>query len=366
MPDYAVSTAFTGKDQVSPRFKAMAAGATRFGNQATNAFSKASKAGAKSQSIFKSILAANAVSRGLELLKQGVQAVAVEFVGFDQAVTSASSKFKGLDLTSQAGMETLSQLKQVAREVGAETQFSAGEAAEGLDFLAMAGFNADQAMAALKPTTDLATVGNVDLATATDIASDSLGAFALMTEDAGQLQSNYTRLNDVMALTMSRTNTSLEDLFETIKAGAPSFTAAGQSMETFNALAGTMANSGVKASESGTSLRNIMLRLADPVAEAQDALDALGVVTADQEGNFRDIIDIMADVEKGLVGMGTQQRTAALSTIFGARAVTGVNILLDAGTDALRDFRTELENGAGKSKEMAQIMRQSLQNRLLY
>ncbi len=364
MADYAVSTAFLPIDKISGAFKKMGRSAGMFENKATKSFRNVGRAGSRVGSIIKGIIGAQIITRGIAALTQGLRTVTTEFIGFDQAVTSASSKFKGLNLVTQEGQKTLEALKRTARDVGAVTQFTAGQAAKGLDFLAMAGFNAEQAMASLAPTVDLATVGQLDLGRATDIATDSLGAFDLMTEDTNQLQKNFIRLNDVMALTMSRTNTNMEDMFESIKKGAPAFTAAGQSMESFNTLLGVMANSGVKGSESGTVLRNVMLRLANPTGAAKTALDKLGVITQDSAGNFRDIIDILGDFEVGLKGMGTAQKTAALSTIFGTRAVTGVNILLAEGTDQLSAFRNELLKAGGASKNMANIIRQSLQNRL--
>ena len=364
MSDFAVSTTFKAHDRISSVFGKIGKSSDKWAGKATRNFDKVSRSAGRTGSVIKGILAASAVQRGLGLLRQGASAVTSEFIGFDQAVTSASAKFKDLNLATAEGQAKLQELRKTARQVGADTQFSAGQAASGLDFLAMAGFNAEQAMASLPGVVDLATVANVDLARSTDIASDSLGAFGLMTKDATQLQKNFTRVNDVMALTMSRTNTSMEDLFESIKKGAPTFTSTGQSLETFSALAGVMANAGVKGAESGTQLRNVMLRLAKPVKESRKVLSKLGITTKDQAGNFLDVVDILAQFEKGLKGMGTQQRAAALSTVFGARAVTGVNLLLQEGSEKLRAFRTELEGSAGASKKMATIMRQSLQNRL--
>lgn len=287
-----------------------------------------------------------------------------EFIQYDQAITSASAKFKDLNLSTEQGQRSLQKLKKVARDVGAATQFSATEAAAGLDYLAMAGFTSEQAMVSLLPVVDLATVANVDLARATDIASDALGAFGLMTEDTNQLQTNFARLNDVMAKTMTSTNTDMESMFEAMKKGAPTFTAAGQSLESFNALLGIMASSGVKGAESGTQLRNIMLRLSKPTGEASELLDTLGIRTQDSKGNFLDVIDILEQFEKATKSMGTQQKSAALSTIFGARAVTGINILLKAGTKDMRLFREMLEKSQGAAKKMAEIMRSSLAARL--
>ncbi|NCB47772.1 phage tail tape measure protein, partial [bacterium] len=294
----------------------------------------------------------------------GLGLVTRQYFAFDQSITSASAKFTDLNRNTVDGQQKLEALRQIARKLGAETEFSADQAAQGLDFLAMAGFKTEQAISLLPGVVNLATVANVDLARATDIASDALGAFGLNTSDSTQLAINFTRINDVMAATMTRSNTSMEDLFESIKKGGASFVTAGQSVESFNALAGIMANSGLKGEESGTQLRNIMLRLADPTAEAAAQLKKLGVVTQDQNGNFLDIVDIIASLETGLNGMGTAQRSAALAQIFGARSVTGMNILLKEGSSNIRNFRTGLEGSAGASERMADVMRSSLMNQL--
>lgn len=364
MANFAVSTRFTGKDLISKTFARMGKNAERFGGKSSKAFKQANRSASRFRDVTKGILAAGAIQKVLGGLQRGVAAVTSEFIGFDGAIISAAAKFKDVNLATAEGQKRLLELKKAARETGAATQFSAGQAASGLDFLAMAGFNATQAMAALPGVVNLATVANVDLGRATDIASDSLGAFGLMTEDATKLQKNFTRVNDVMALTMSRTNTNMEDMFEAVKKGAPDFTKAGQSLESFNALLGVMANSGKKGSEAGTALRNIMLRLASPTKEAQKAIDKIGIKTADASGNFRDIVDILADVEKGTKNMGEVQKTAALSTIFGARAVGSINILLTEGSKKIRKFRGELEGAGGASQKMADIMRTSLGNRL--
>lgn len=364
MPDFAVSTGFTAQDRISTAFRKMGIASGIFENKATKSFRNVGRAGSRVGDIIKGVLGAQVIGRGVRLLTQGLRTATTEFISFDQAITSASAKFKGLNLATEEGQRTLQSLKDTAREVGATTQFTAGQAASGLDFLALAGFNAEQSIASLSKTVDLATVGEVDLGRATDIATDTLGAFNLMTDDTVRLQENLTRVNDVLARTMTRTNQTIDQTFEAIAKGAPSFTAAGQSMETFNALLGPMADAAVKGGEAGTALRNVMLRLANPVAEAQKVMDDLNIVTADSQGNFRDVIDILADFETGLKGMGTQQRTAALATVFGARTVTGINILLAEGSEQLRTFRTELENSAGASQDMANIIRTSLQNRL--
>lgn len=359
-----VTTIFKSKDETSKNFNKMGRNAKKFGETSSRAFKKASRSATSFGTITKGILAAGAIQKAAGLATRGIGAATRGFLEFDQSITAASAKFSDLNLTTKEGQKTLLELKKTARAVGATTEFSAAQAAGGLDFLALAGFKTKQAMALLPGVTNLATVANVDLATATDIASDSLGAFGLMTQDSVKLAKNFTRTQDVMAKTTATSNTNLTDLFESIKKGAPAFTAAGQSMESFAALAGEMANSGVKGSEAGTQLKNVMLRLSKPTKEAQQVIDKLGVTTADAQGNFRDVVDILADFEKGLKGMGTEQKLSALKTVFAARSITAVSILLKSGTKRLRSYRQMLIDSSGAAKKMADIMRSSLINRL--
>ena len=301
---------------------------------------------------------------GLAAIGTGLAIATREFINLDNSITKAGAKFKDLDVTAADYQDRLQELSAASRDVGSDTEFMASEAAGALDKFALAGFESAQAMALLRGTTNIATASGSELITAVDIATDTLGAFNLMVDDTIQLEKNLNRVSDVMVKTTTTANTSLEELFESVKKGGPAFTAAGQDIETFSALAGIMANAGVKGADAGTNLRNVMLRLAKPTGEAADVLKQLGIRTQDEAGNFRDIIDIIADFEKGLEGMGTAQRTAALTTVFGARAVTGMNILLAEGTDNLRDYRDTLLESGGAAETMAEAMRQSIGNRL--
>ena len=146
--------------------------------------------------------------------------------------------------------------------------------------------------------------------------------------------------------------------------GAATFTAAGQSLEDFSAMVGVMASSGIKGSESGTQLRNMMLSLASPSKTAWAALDKLGIKTTDANGNFLNIIDILAQFEKGMKGLGNAEKEAMLSDIFGKRTVTGVTLLLAEGTEGLRKYSKELQNAGGTAANVAAAMRGSLSNRI--
>jgi TP901 family phage tail tape measure protein len=213
-------------------------------------------------------------------------------------------------------------------------------------------------------TTNLATAAGMDLTTAVDIATDALGAFNMISSDTGVLKGNLDRLSDVMAKTTNMFNTDMAQMFEAIKKGAPTFASAGQSVEDFSALIGVMASPGVKGSEAGTQLRNMMLSLANPTGEAAKMLQKLQITTKDSRGNYLNIIDIIAQFEQRTKSLGSAERAAALSTIFGSRTVTGMNILLAEGAEKLRGYRTELLNAGGAAENIANAMRGSLKNRI--
>ena len=347
------SNFLVGKNEVGVAIDSARSKLRKFQNQSK----KAGGAGG----IFKGVLGAQAVSKGISLATLGIGAATREMLGFDHAVTAAGAKFGPAFARGTANFKALG---MVARGVGATTEFSATQAANGLDFLAKAGFSAKQSMALLPGVVDLATGSQTDLARASDIASDTLGAFGLMTKDTAQLGINFTRVMDRMAKTATTSNTDLETMFESVQKGGPDFIAAGQSMETFLALTGKLANAGKKGSESGTALRNMALRLAKPTGEAGDVMDQLGIKTQDSEGNFIDFIDILGQFQTATATMGTAQRTAALSTIFGARAVTSVNILLKEGSKELENYRDKLEDSDGAARALAATMRTSITNQL--
>jgi TP901 family phage tail tape measure protein len=273
---------------------------------------------------------------------------------FEQTLTNAAAKFPG---EIKKGTPAFKMLEDAARKTGAATEFSASQAAEALNFLAMAGFNAKSATAALPGVVDLATAAQIDLATATDIASDSLGAFNLMSKDSAQLSTNLARVNDVLAKTATSANTTVALMFETIKEAGPVATSAGASIETFAALTGELANAGLKGGRAGTVLKNMFVRLQAPTGGAAKTIKALGLQLTNQDGSMRDIIDVIGQLNKATAKMTSSQKAAALQSIFGMEAISGVNVLMAAGTDKLDAYRKQLEAAKGSSKTMAAMMR---------
>lgn len=279
---------------------------------------------------------------------------------FDRTLVGAAAKF---DPAIKKGTAKFEQLRIAAEEVGAKTEFSAQQAAEGLEMLAGAGLDADQAIAALPVVIDAATAAGVDFAQATEISTEALGAFSLKSTDAQTNAANLARVTNVLAQGAGKTSASMADLSESIKEGGPVAVAAGQSLETFVAMAGSMADVGIKGGNAGTMLKNVFTSLAAPSSKkAVEMLKKLGIQTKDSKGNMRDVVDIMGDLGKATKNMGTGTRLASLETIFGKIPLAGVTALLDKGSDKIKELRTELEKATAEqaAAKLAATMRDTV------
>ena len=360
---YAIETVYKLIDNITMPLDKIGVKGKTVGRALKNEFTKTEQQLANVGTKLKSF-AKGAALAGIALVGVGIGVATKQFIDYDAAVTGATAKFKDLDITSVDYKDNLKAVGKVARDVAAITEFNAVDTAGALDKMAMAGLTSKQSMALLAGTTNLATAAGADLTTAVDIATDALGAFGLMTEDEKALEGNLNRLSDVMAKTTNMFNTDISGFFESAKMGAATFTSTGQSLEDFSAMVGVMASSGIKGSESGTQLRNMMLSLASPSKTAAMALDRMGIKTTDAQGNFLNIIDILAQFEKGMKGMGDAEKAAALTDIFGKRTVTGVTLLLAKGTEGLKRYSKELQNAGGTAANVAAAMRGSLANRI--
>lgn len=275
-------------------------------------------------------------------------------LSFEQTLANVSAKMGSV---AYRGTEQFANMENAAKTVGAQTEYSATQAADALNFLAMAGFNSSQAVASLPGVVDLATASQTDLATATDIATDTLGAFNMMSKDSAQLQTNLSRVNDVLARTTTTSNTNMQMLFETMKKGGPIATVAGAKIETVAAMAGLMAGAGIKSEIAGTAISNSFLNLSKPSTQAAALMARLGIRTQDATGKLRDMPDLIDSLNRGMSKLTQTQRQAAVEVIFGREGLAGNIAVLQAGGDALRSYRAQLENSTGAAAEMAKVSR---------
>jgi TP901 family phage tail tape measure protein len=259
----------------------------------------------------------------------------------------------------RVGTEEFAKLTAAARQVGATTEFSAQQGAEGLNSLATAGYSLEQSISALPGIIDFASAATLDLSQASDITSDTLGAFNLRTEDAAQNTQNMARVMDVLTRAAADSTTNVAELFEGIRAGGAFAKTSGATLEQFAALQGTLANKGIKGAEAGTAIRNAYLHLTSQTKQAAEAQKKLGVKTAKNRDGSIDMITTIGRFSKATEKLTRDKKAEAIATIFGAFAVGPFLALLDAGEGSVREFSERLEGATGITQEMAKAMRAS-------
>ena len=358
---FAVFNKFKAIDGVTKVGRKMRKSMKKFGKTTVKWFKRSDRASKGLSKRLKGLLAIGAALIGIGAITAGLVSAVKVGAQFEQTLVNAAAKFGPM---AKQGTKSFQALEDAAAKAGKSTEFSAVQAAEGLNFLAMAGFSVEQSIAALPGVIDLATAANVELGRASDIATDTLGAFNLTAKDSIQLQKNLARVSDVMAKATTTANVDMEQLFETFTEAGPVATALGASIETVATAAGVLGNAGIKASRAGTILKNVFTNLAAATPEAQKQLKKLGVQLKDEAtGGFRDIFDILEDLNKSMGGLGEIERAAVLKDIFGKRSLAGVNVLLAKGADGLRKYREQLENSTGAAATMAAMMRDTMGNR---
>ena len=218
---------------------------------------------------------------------------------------------------SGATGDDLKALTDKAKEMGATTKFSASESADALQYMAMAGWKTDDMLNGLEGIMNLAAASGEDLATTSDIVTDALTAFGLSAEDS-------THFADVLAQASSNANTNVGMMGETFKYVAPVAGALGYTAEDTALAIGLMANSGIKASQAGTSLRSIMSRMAKPTKEVQGAMDKLKVSLTDSNGNMKSLNEVMGDLRKGFAGLSEAEAAEMAAALGGQEAMSGL------------------------------------------
>ena len=255
---------------------------------------------------------------------------------------------------ARTAQESFGQLRNFAQQMGATTAFSATQAADALNYMALAGYDAETSMSMLPNVLNLAAAGNMELATASDMVTDAQSALGLDLKET-------TQLVDMMAKTSSKSNTSVQQLGEAmLTIGGTAKTLSGGTNELSTAL-GILANNGIKGAEGGTKLRNIVLSLSAPTDKAAQMLESLGVSTVDATGNLRPLQEIMGELSKSLDGMGTADKADIINTIFNKQDIAGVNALLDTSIKDWNDLSAAIDDSAGAAEKMAKTQLDNLE-----
>ncbi|ELW2560595.1 phage tail tape measure protein, partial [Escherichia coli] len=245
-------------------------------------------------------------------------------------------------------------LREQALKLGSETQFTAGDAASGQAFLAMAGFTPQAIQAALPGVLNMALAGGVELGETADIGSNILTQFNLTADQ-------MDRVGDTLTAAFTRTNTDLRALGETMKYTGPVAAKLGISLEEAAAMAGMLANNGLRGSDAGTAMRASLSRLASPPKAAADALKELGVSVADARGKMRPMEDVLLDLYKATQKYGQVDQVSFFKDIAGEEAFVGLQTLVAAaGSGELQKLTRELQGARGEADRVAKVMADNL------
>ncbi|ENF11899.1 phage tail tape measure protein, TP901 family, core region [Escherichia coli P0304777.5] len=245
-------------------------------------------------------------------------------------------------------------LREQALKLGSETQFTASDAASGQSFLAMAGFTPQAIQAALPGVLNMALAGGVELGETADIGSNILTQFNLTADQ-------MDRVGDTLTAAFTRTNTDLRALGETMKYTGPVAAKLGISLEEAAAMAGMLANNGLRGSDAGTAMRASLSRLASPPKAAADALKELGVSVADARGKMRPMEDVLLDLYKATQKYGQVDQVSFFKDIAGEEAFVGLQTLVAAaGSGELQKLTRELQGARGEADRVAKVMADNL------
>lgn len=299
----------------------------------------------------------NITSKGMKAATVAVTGTATALGGVATAAIKAGSDFEAqmsrVQAISGATGKELEELRSQAVELGADTSFSASEAAQGMENLAAAGFETNEIMDAMPGLLDLAAASGEDLASSSDIAASTLRGFGLAASEAGHVA-------DVLAENANRTNSSVAETGEAMKYIAPLARAAGISMEETAAAIGIMANAGIQGSQAGTTLRGALSRLSKPTADMQQAMNELGIEFYDSEGKMLSLADQVGMLKSAMEGMTDEQKNNYLVTLYGQEALSGMLALINEGPDSLASLTAAYEECDGSAQTAAATMQDNL------
>lgn len=281
----------------------------------------------------------------------GLGAISVKTAAdFDAAMSKVAA-------VSGATGEDFDKLRAKAREMGSKTKFSASEAAEAMNYMAMAGWKTEDMLSGVEGIMNLAAASGEDLATTSDIVTDALTAFGLSAQDSGHFA-------DVLAAASSNANTNVSMMGESFKYAAPVAGSLGISAEDTSVALGLMANAGIKASQSGTSLRTGLTNLAKPTKQMQSFMDKYNIALAKNEDGSINLRQTMIDLREKMGGLSESEQAAAASAIFGKNSMAGWLAIINASDKDFDKLTGAIDNCDGTALEMAETMQDNLMGQI--
>ena len=320
-------------------------------NESATALQKISATGEKLQSVGDTI---SGVGTKLLPVTGAVTAAGTAAVKTAADFESAMSKVSAVSGATGSDLDALS---AKAREMGSKTKFSASEAAEAMNYMAMAGWKTEDMLGGIEGVMNLAAASGEDLATTSDIVTDALTAFGLSASDSGHFA-------DVLAAASSNANTNVSMMGETFKYCAPIAGSLGFSVEDTAEAIGLMANAGIKSTQAGTALRTIMTNLSGDVKICGSSIGEVTVATTNADGSMRDLSDILADCRTAFSGLTESEKASAAESLVGKNAMSGFLALMNAGEDDVSKLSNAINGCDGAAQDMADTMNDNLEGQL--
>lgn len=300
-------------------------------------------------------------SGGLSILGGAVSGITAAMGAGIAASVKVGASFEAemskVSAISGATGRELEALTEKAKEMGAKTKFSATESAQAMEYMAMAGWKTEDMLNGIDGIMNLAAASGEDLAATSDIVTDALTAFGMSAADSG-------RFADLLAAASSNANTNVSMMGETFKYVAPVAGALGYTAEDTAVAIGLMANSGIKASQAGTSLRSMLSRLVKPTDEVQTAMDTLGISMTDSQGNIKSFDSLVGDLRTSFSGLSEAEKTQMASSLAGQEAMSGLLAIVNASDEDFDKLKNSIYNCDGAAEKMAATMQDNLQGQL--
>lgn len=290
-------------------------------------------------------------------LAAGMKQLGGAYLSTVQAAGEFASSISNVQALSGASTREIAALRAQARELGADTEFTANQSAEAMGYMGMAGWNAQQMLAGMPGVIDLAAASGEDLAAVSDMVTDSLTGFGMSAADT-------SRFVDVLAAASSKSNTNVSMLGESFKYAAPLAGTLGYTAEDTAVMLGLMANSGIKASQAGTTLRTAISSLVSPTKEQAAEMERLGISMTDSHGQMLSLLDLAGNLRDRFAGMSEAEQSAAASTLFGKEAMSGMLAVINASEADYNKLTQSIYNSAGAAQRMADIKLDNLQGDL--
>lgn len=311
--------------------------------------------------VLKAELLSSAIKEGIRALVEGIKTIATAATQTGMAFESSMSQVAAtMGMTTQeiaSGSAEYELLSKAAQDCGKATMFSASQSAEALNYLALAGYDAEKAAATLPKVLNLAAAGGLELQYAADLVTDSMAALGIETSELD----NYI---DEMAKTSQKSNTSVAQLGEATLVCAGSVALTGQSFTTMNTALGILANNGLKGAEGGTHLRNILLSLSAPTDKAASEIESLGLRVYESDGKMRDLNAVITDMNSLMSDMTSENKTKLIKTIFNKTDIAAVNALLKSTNGEYSELNAKIKDCSGAAQAMADTLNDNLKGRV--